>query len=428
MYIINEKLRRVPEKIKFTVLPMLVFIFSFFLATQLGKHFFFSFSYLSGIRIDYLAPTLYFTDVFSIPFIFLSIQSLFRIKHQLVLYIKNNILYFALFVLLIFINYYFSLSKELWFYTSTRIIQWLLVFYFFKQKGRNKNIYVALLSGLLCGALLELTLTLQQLSLRHSLQGVWYYFGERRFAITTPGIAKAYLFGKEFLRPYGTFSHPNSMGGFYLLIYTFVLTQKRITNQLFKSMLLILCSLLILISFSRSALVIYVILNFLYFSRSVFQCRVCTISKVAVALFLVFIAINISGDRNSFDKRTDFVYKSAQIIIKWPLSGTGAGSYLIAQHDYPQKFSSFFEQPVHNIFLLLVAQLGVPLSFLVFASIFQTMKARSTLLLFFLPFLSIVLSGIVDHYWLTLQQNMLVTAVIFGILFTYEDKKTSPRN
>jgi len=34
-----------------------------FLPTQLGRHFFFDFSFVSGIRIDYLAPTIYLTDI-----------------------------------------------------------------------------------------------------------------------------------------------------------------------------------------------------------------------------------------------------------------------------------------------------------------------------------------------------------------------------
>jgi hypothetical protein len=34
-----------------------------FLPTQLGRHFFTSFSFVSGIRVDYLSPTIYFTDI-----------------------------------------------------------------------------------------------------------------------------------------------------------------------------------------------------------------------------------------------------------------------------------------------------------------------------------------------------------------------------
>jgi len=254
------------------------------------------------------------------------------------------------------------------------------------------------------------------------MQGLWWYLGERRFYMSTPGIAKAYLFGKEFIRPYGTFSHPNSMAGFYLFLYVFFLGQKRITNLFIKLLLLILPSFLILLSFSRTAIVAYVGLNILHFSSQFMNCKICALAKVAIACVLIIVALNISGDRDSMNKRADFVQKSISIIKQKPLSGSGAGSYLIAQHAYPQKFSTFFEQPVHNIFLLTVAQLGIPLAILLLTLIIQIIRVNKKNAPLLLPLLAVLGTGMIDHYWLTLQQNVLVTAVIFGILLVYEEK------
>lgn len=413
MYIINDKL-----------MTWVVFSFSFLLSTQLGKHFFFPFSYLSGIRIDYLAPTLYLTDILSLPLIIISLILLVRQRNAIRLLIQRNIPLCLTIFLFIDINYYFSLSKELWFYSLWKIIQWALIFYFFWYYRNKKSVYAAVLYGLLLGAFFECFLAVRQLALRHSLQGAWYWLGERSFAITTPGIAKAYLFGKEFLRPYATFSHPNSLGGFYLLIYTFVLTQKKLTNQLIKFALLTLSSFLVLLSFSRSVLVLYGAVNFLYFSRNMVRCKICMLAKLAVTSVLLIIVFNITGDANSLNKRADFFQKSTQIIRQKALSGTGIGSYLIAQHEYPQKYSFFFEQPVHNIFLLAAAQLGIPFTILIIVLIIQIIRAQLGHVSFHLPLFVVVGTGIIDHYWLTLQQNLLVSAVIFGILFLYE-KKTS---
>jgi len=338
--------------------------------------------------------------------------------------LQKNILIGIGFFILVDINYIFSFSKELWFYSLIRIIQWILVFYFFWSQKHKKTVYSAVIYGLLCGSLLEVWLSLQQLTMRHSIQGLWWYLGERRFYISTPGIAKAYLFGKEFLRPYGTFSHPNSLAGFYLLLYIFIITQKRITNSMVKSLLLIFSSFLILLSFSRSVIIIYAGLNLLYFSRQFMSCKLCMMAKVVVALFLIFLAISISGDRDSMNKRTDFMQKSISIIKQRPLSGSGLGSYLVAQHAYPQKFSTFFEQPVHNIFLLAIAQLGLPFSLFILALIVQAVIAEIRNTSFLFPLLAVLGTGMIDHYWLTLHQNVLVTAVIFGILFVYA-KKTS---
>src|SRR5438105_4334390 len=40
-----------------------IFLLLFLLPTQLGKHFWPEFSFVQGLRIDYLSPTLYVTDM-----------------------------------------------------------------------------------------------------------------------------------------------------------------------------------------------------------------------------------------------------------------------------------------------------------------------------------------------------------------------------
>jgi hypothetical protein len=200
---------------------LFVFLFSFFLSSQLGKHFFFPFSYLSGIRIDYLAPTFYFTDILSLFFVAIFIRNTLlslRAKHIIAkqslpagrqvetgrlprhFVPRNDIqkyIFLFLLILLICINYFFSLSKPLWFYSIFKILQWVSIFYFFKLKSKNKSIFSAVVLGLLSGGLLQLILSLFQLAGRRSLQGVWYYLGERSFSIYTPGIDNSYFLGRE---------------------------------------------------------------------------------------------------------------------------------------------------------------------------------------------------------------------------------------
>ena len=57
----------VPSKVKKISAPhllqILYLIFVFLLPTQLGKHFFPPYSYLNGVRVDYLSPTIYLTDI-----------------------------------------------------------------------------------------------------------------------------------------------------------------------------------------------------------------------------------------------------------------------------------------------------------------------------------------------------------------------------
>ena len=44
----------------------ILFLFILLLPTQFGKHFFFDFSYIGAIRVDYLALKLYTTDILAL--------------------------------------------------------------------------------------------------------------------------------------------------------------------------------------------------------------------------------------------------------------------------------------------------------------------------------------------------------------------------
>ncbi|MDP4011799.1 MAG: hypothetical protein Q8P72_06265, partial [Candidatus Roizmanbacteria bacterium] len=50
-----------------------IFLFIFFLPTQLGTFFFIPESYIDGIRIDYLAPAVYLTDILVIILIVITV-------------------------------------------------------------------------------------------------------------------------------------------------------------------------------------------------------------------------------------------------------------------------------------------------------------------------------------------------------------------
>ena len=177
---------------------IIYFLFSFLLPTQLGKHFFFDFSYLAGVRIDYLAPTLYLTDIFAFLLILLNYKMVFS-------FFKKKV--FLWLFLLFCVNAFFSLSKPLFFYRLIRLVEVLALFAIFKKQFPKYK--KAVISGFAFSVLIQSVLVVAQFVTRHSLQGIWYFFGERYFTLSTPGIAKASLQGNEILRVYGTFSHPN---------------------------------------------------------------------------------------------------------------------------------------------------------------------------------------------------------------------------
>jgi len=382
-------------------------IFFLFISTQFGKHFFLPFSYLSGVRVDYLAPTIYLTDILVL------LLAIFNFKIVLKFF-KNKKIILSLFLLLI--NIIFSKLPEISIYWSIKIIELIIIFSLAKKMLatlKEKNILIVLLLS----GVFQLFLSLVQLVTKHSVQGVFYYFGERLLSLSTPGVAKASIRGIELLRPYGTFSHPNSLAGFFLLLYFFVLTYKKFDHYLaLKYLFLFTSSILVFISFSKVAIVSYLILNTTYFILNTkFNCRLCKIARILGMLVVSLIFLSATTDPLTVSKRIELIKNSTQIILYYPIQGVGLGSYLIEQAKFSSRFYLFFNQPVHNIFLLFLSEAGLLIGgFLLYQLIRFLISRRLSKEQWILIFV-IVLTGFFDHYWVTLQQNFLLMGLVIGV-------------
>lgn len=273
--------------------------------------------------------------------------------------------------------------------------------------------------GFFFSTLLQFTLVILQMIYKHSLQGIFYFFGERYFTLSTPDIAKISLQGVELLRPYGTFSHPNSMAGFYLTVFFFVLLYKPFRSYTIpKYILLGMSALLILFSFSKIAISTWILLYiiYLFYIRLHKECMFCFAARILIFTGLAFVFISAQGDPLTIQKRITLFQNSIEIIQKYFITGVGMGNYLLAQNTFPIPYSFFFLQPVHNIYLLFLTEAGVGLFGFVVYVITKIIKInlKNT------PFLFVCgvffITGLFDHYWLTLQQNMLIIGAMGGIL------------
>src|SRR3989344_9035374 len=198
--LISKQLSKFKFLIKSKIDKILIFLLILFLPTQLGKHFWPDFSFVNSIKIDYYSPTIYFWDLILViaVFYFLVIK---RVK------INKK----ALAVGIIFI-----VSQTISLISATNIgagvvrLEQLFIMCVFgiliaslSIKNYSKEIYW----GLILGVLIESTLSVIQFMLGHSI-GFWI-LGERTFSLSTLSIATFNYYGQIFLRPYGTFPHPN---------------------------------------------------------------------------------------------------------------------------------------------------------------------------------------------------------------------------
>lgn len=397
---------------------VLFFLFTLLLPTQLGKYFFFDFSYIQAIRVDYLAIKLLCTDILAFTLIILFYKQILgwvRLHQKLLLTLS---LFFVL-------NIVYSPEPLLGLYTLYKYTEILcvgLVFYFARPKWQ------IITSAFLIGSIGELVLSIGQMATHGSLGGIFYLFGERFLASGTPSVAKTYLQGVEILRPYGTFSHPNSLGGFYLLVYTFQLVYTRFVlknNVGLLSMATILCStLLILISFSRIAITGYLVITVFYltfFLQS--TCRLCRFGRILGVLFISGLFLTTVHNPSAISERLALFQNGLSLLSQKPLLGWGLGQHVYGLSAGVTNSPYLFNQPIHNIFLIALVEWGLIIFSLLSVTLYSLYKKADNKMLY-LIFLAVVITGMFDHYWLTLQQNQLLLGVVAGFVLY----KTNPFN
>jgi O-antigen ligase len=274
-----------------------------------------------------------------------------------------------------------------------------------------------------------------------SINGLFYFFGERKFTSTTPGIANASINGELILRPYGTFPHPNVLAGFLLcsliFIFAFFEVKKDIKKKILKIIALLLGSTALFLTLSRVAIILWIFIAIIALYEKLIKGNRLQFGKNlnhqswAYALFIIIIFVSLllltpvlprlegtNFAEEAFSQRAD-LFKSTLIMIKdHPLFGVGLLNFLPSLSHIQKPLSpTLYLQPVHNIFLLITAEAGIiGLAFSLWF-LFKTYKRllfhlSSTLLILFSV---ILILGLFDHYWLTLQQGQLLFALIIGL-------------
>lgn len=283
----------------------------------------------------------------------------------------------------------------------------------------------------------ESILSAAQYLKQSSIGGFFYFFGERTFNGMTPGVANASINGDLILRVYGTFSHPNVLGGYLLIGMTLILFNFKSTKKQLEKILYLISlacgTSALIITFSRIAILLWLIILFIFLISRAGK----KILRKNIAFFLMFIFIiiififytpivlrfsNFNLYDESFSQREDLLKNSLKIIKNHPFFGTGLNNFLIelSQVQKPNNVI-FYLQPVHNIFLLVAAQTGI-LGFIYFigflAKTFKKAFFKKDLINYkIIIFLSILILGSFDHYFLTIQQGQLLLSFILGLIW-----------
>ncbi len=390
----------------------LVLILIFLIPTQLAIHLWPSWAFIFGIRIDYLSPTIYLTDVLVFIILSLWIFQDFKIIKKIIF--KHKV-FLTLFLILIILNTIFSTSIFPTLYKWIKILEFVFFAVYLSNSlkiiGKDlifKTLFLSLIFFSLIG--------IDQFIIGKTIGGLLYFFGERSFTISTPGIALVKISGQDFLRAYSTFPHPNALAGYlgastiFLFVNSFFknnrnkqsLAKSEFGKRFFGLLIITGCFLLTFSLTAFLSLIIIILLKKHY-------------SKFFILLILASLLMPIISDTffqkfhfaKNISERLDLAKVSGKLISENFLMGTGLNTNLT--------FSRLL-QPVHNIFLLTLSETGI-FGLLFLVSLFHKSLKFSPLILTF-----IIITGVFDHYWLTLQQNLLLLSLISATL-TSEWKK-----
>lgn len=275
------------------------------------------------------------------------------------------------------------------------------------------------------------------------------------------------------VRPYGTFPHPNVFGGFFFLstilsYYLFLVSHETWKRRLV-SVVIFLQIFALFMSFSRLAVVAWLFSSIFWFSlvfmprlngfwegllrgRAKFIDRFVhaqsfysisgffTITRRLALMVAVFIIIcgvlfafqifQRTGElalapkvSETISDRLLYQKVAREMIKKAPMFGVGYQNFVLKMKVLsPLELKSYQYQPVHNLYLLILAEIGI-LGFVSFLLFLLMLMRYSIVRLFNLEVLTLfsILVGILfisffDHYFFTIQQGRLIFFLVAGLL------------
>jgi len=418
-----------------------LFLLIFSLPFQFGYHFWPNWAYLSGFKIDYLSPAIYLTDILILIYLFIRYfhQFLFFLPSRFVIpsgvegslfkpqnNLKNNRLLIVVFLGLIILNIIFSLNPIITFLAWVRFLFYSL---FLLTLIREPNLRSKIILPFTLSLFLIISLEIGQFLKQSSLNGLFYYLGERTFDLATPNIAKIDLnnflrfLNFKFLilnyglilRPYSTFSHPNSLAG-YLLVSLIILKLIKSQSVWLKRLIY----LVIIFTFSKAAITSLLVILIISNLTSIIQKNILKtflLTCILISLFPLIPLPNLPFNfSSSILSRLYLGPATFSIIANHLIFGIGLNNYLLGLNNFlsPSQIFVYSLQPVHSLILLITSELGLSgliLLMIIMKKINRYLNSEMIMLI-----IIVLITGSVDHYWWTLPQNKLILILFLALI------------
>lgn len=353
----------------------LISLLSFLLPTQLALHVESLQSTVYGFRIDYLIPTIYLTDIIALLIISLGFRYL-KINKSFKLYALCYMVFVAVNIL---ISSYLVPSAYKWFKVTEMLLLGMIIL-----NTKKFDVFKHFVKPLSYSIFIVCILGIWQFVTKGSVGGIFYWLGERSFVFNDPNIAPY---------PYSTFSHPNSFAGFLLVLGIFLLQFRKKFNIKYFWILFLLVGVNLILTNSLNVYLTIVLLLLLGSRRTI-----------------NYSLLIINWSDRFITHRLELINTSWQMIKNNFWFGVGLNNFIPNLVKVSNKFINAWElQPVHNIFLLVFSETGI-LGLLAFGYLLLAGLTTNSYGL-----IAVLFSGLSDHYWLTLQQNMLLFTYVLAL-------------
>ena len=372
--------------------------------------------YVSGIATNYLIPTISILDL-GLVLLIASYVYEFGVKHIKVL-LHNYSLWIILFAGYLVLSTVLN-SSILTLLNGGRLILGfvclILVIDFFKLQ-KHKDFWKYMLGVLLISVLVQGILGVLQFKMGASL-GLGL-LGESQIVSGMQGSSFVTLNNEVFLRAYGTFPHPNILGGYLvmsLLLSLYLYMREGFRWKRSVMLLGILSSLFVVFTFSRICMLLVSViwLVFLFFR---FVVKKKGIYSFSIGLIAERFLNLLSGGDTSWRDRVNLMRSSFVVIRDNWLMGIGLGRFTKGMENNIPLTSNgvMLIQPVHNVPLLMVSELGVVGTLLycvLLGSILLKNVKRMSWFKWLVIFVIVVI-GCFDHYLFSLPQGVLISGIL----------------
>jgi O-antigen ligase len=242
----------------------------------------------------------------------------------------------------------------------------------------------------------------------------------------------------RWLRGYGTFPHPNMLGGWLVLSMILAIEKVRITPVAYIPIAIL--SLGLAVTFSRGAWLAFA-LSFIAVIIYAFI-KKNDLKKIALSVLVIILFVGTlvaaypepfagrlgtSGRLEVKSNQERVVgYSQAWDVIKQNrILGAGIGNYgLGVYEDIDDSQEAYFYQPVHNTFLLIWAELGViglilviVLMLMIVNFVYLGLKKKQDISTVFIFMFPLVILALFDHYLWSLYSGLMILVAYISIFW-----------